>query len=133
MSSSRASTVVLATVVLLVTFAAGAVIGALVHHVFILRSHRGMTEHSATFLMKRLDRRLDLSPDQEIKVSQILRSGHERIRITRANVGPQIRQEIDRTNEEIDAVLTASQRAKFAEIKMRMQPHRDGIGLRFRH
>lgn len=133
MSTSRARTALLATIVLLVTFVAGVVAGALLHHGFLLRTHRAMSDHSASFLMKRLDRRLDLNPDQETKVSEILRRGHDRIGAASSNLTLQISREIERTNEEIDEVLTASQRAKFSEIKMKMQPRRDGRGLRFKH
>jgi hypothetical protein len=119
-------------VALVVTFATGVVLGVVAAHVILL--HGGPPgPRSAAFLVKRLDRRLDLTPQQEAEVTRIIQRGHTRISAVWSNVHPQIRVEIDRTNDEIDRVLTPAQRAKFAEIKMKMAPRRLEPGLRFRH
>ena len=41
-----------------------------------------------------------------------------------ANVRPQIRQELDATNAEIETVLTPEQKTKFADLRMRIGARR---------
>lgn len=131
MSNRRVTTPILAAVALVVTFIAGGVVGGVLHRGMMLRGGDG--DRSAAFLMKRLDRRLDLTPQQEAAVTAILARGRQRIRAVWSGVAPQVQREIERTNAEIDAVLTPQQRTKFTEIKMKMQSRRDGTGLRLRH
>lgn len=134
MPSSRTATTLLAIAALIVTFFIGAVAGAVIHRAIMLHWSGGpLSERSAEFLMKRLDRRLDLNATQEKQVTEILRAGHERIRGVWSNVAPQVHAEIERTNGEIEKILTPEQRRKFDTIKMKMQPHRDGRGIRLRH
>ena len=41
-----------------------------------------------------------------------------------ANVRPQVRQELDATNAEIETILTPTQKAKFADLRMRIGARR---------
>lgn len=129
--SRKGSTTLLAAVALLVTFIAGLLVGA-VGARFFIRGTPSRPRPAAEFMMKRLDRTLDLTPQQEVEVTRILRSHHERIGAVWSGVRPQIRREVEQTNAEIERVLTPEQRAKFAGIKMRLMP-RERHGIRIKH
>ena len=132
-TEKRTSTTLVAAVALFATFLVGILVGVAADRMIILRYMHRRPPGAAEFLMKRLDRRLDLTPQQERQVTIILQNGELRIGNVWGKVGPQIRQEIERTNSEIERVLTPEQRVKFAEIKMKMSPRRSGRGMRFRH
>ncbi len=127
------STIVLAVVALLVTFLAGVLTGFAGSRFLFWKRPARVPSRAAEFLMKRLDRRLDLTPQQEIQVTRILERHHERIAAVWNGVRPQVRKEIEETNAEIERVLTPEQRAKFGQIKMRLMPRHDRPGIRFRH
>lgn len=74
----------------------------------------------AQFLVKRLDHRLDLSPQQEAEIEKILERGQQRISAVWGEARPRVRQEIERTNAEIERLLTPEQRVEFQKIKMRI-------------
>ncbi len=123
---SRTSTTLLAIVALLATFCVGVLVGVAADRVFIMRGMHRPAGRSAEFMTKRLDRRLDLSPQQERQVAAIIERGQQRMFRVWGNVHPQIRQEIERTNAEIAQILTPEQRAKFDQVKMRMAPRHRG-------
>ena len=112
-------TTLVAVLVLLLTFGAGFIGGAAVHHIWI--AHR---EQLHPFAMKamlnRLDRRLDLTDAQRTQIEEILRRRHTRINETYAGVRPRVRAEVDATNAEIMRVLTPQQRAKFEKMRMHL-------------
>lgn len=115
-------TVVIATLALVVTFIAGFVTGIAAVRVF----HRGgrvppIVEQT---LLNRLDRQLDLTDRQRAEIRKIIVQRHDRIERMWANVRPQMRAEIERTNAEIERVLTPEQREKFQALRLHMRPGR---------
>jgi Spy/CpxP family protein refolding chaperone len=123
-SASKTTTTILAIIALLATFGVGMLAGIAADRALILRGGHRRTPHSAAFMMKRLDKTLDLTPQQEREVEAILRRGHDRVTGVWGSVRPRLRQEVEQTNAEIARVLTPEQRAKFEKIKMRMSPRR---------
>jgi len=75
-------------------------------------------------VVDRLNRELHFSSEQRAQVQQIVDRHRVRIDALMSGVRPQIRQEFDATNAEIDKVLTPDQRAAFAKMRMRMQGRR---------
>ena len=133
MSVSKGSTVLLAVVVLLLTFAAGALVGVVGGRAFFWsRIQSGGKRPVADFMVKRLDRSLDLTPQQEAQVTRNLHAHHERIGAVWSGLRPQLRREVDQTNAEIERVLTPEQRKKFSGLKMRLMP-RERRGIRIKH
>src|SRR5262245_2894142 len=106
-------TIIIALIVVLVAFVSGAAAGILADH--LLMMHRGPRgPHAAPHRMLRiLDRRLDLTPDQHQKVREIIERHHARIWALSEGIRPQIHREIEAANAEIEAVLTPAQREKF--------------------
>lgn len=131
--SRTGSTTLLAAVALLVTFIAGLLVGVVGARFLIIRSRPDRPRTAAAaFMMKRLDRSLDLTPQQEVEITQILQRHHQRIGAVWTGVRPQLRREVEQTNAEIQRVLTPEQRTKFEGIKMRLMP-RERHGIRIRH
>jgi len=129
----RASTktIVIAIVVVILTFVSGAAAGVLLAHFHIVgRSRGGRPPRLAPAMMVRhLDHALDLTPEQRAKVEEIVRRHHQRIESLTESVRPQVRQELDDANREIEALLTPEQRQKFEKMKMRLG-HREGRSRR---
>jgi Spy/CpxP family protein refolding chaperone len=121
---SKTRTTVIATIALLATFLVGALVGIAADRVWIYRAPQRRADRTAEFMMKRLDRRLDLSAEQEREITAILKRSHQRVAAVWGGVHPRLRQELERTNGEIARVLTPEQQAEFEKIKMRMTPRR---------
>lgn len=125
---SRVTTTALAVVALVVTFLAGAVVGAAADRMIQLRRGGPMIPpHAGTMMLNRLDRRLDLTDRQREQVGEILRRRHARLNSLWSSVRPEVEQELAAANDEITALLTPEQRKKFEEMKLRMHgpgPHR---------
>jgi hypothetical protein len=117
----------IATVVVVLAFIAGLLIGIVGDRIFQFRFRdRGMRGGSMTQrIVARLDRELQLSPQQHDEVTRIFEMHRQRLDVITATVRPQIRREIDEGNAEIEKILTPEQRAKFQKMKMRMLPRRD--------
>lgn len=128
---SATNTRLLAAVVLLVTFVAGALVGAFAVHAWLL--HGGLPKHSAEFITNRLDRRLHFDSRQRAQVMAIVDRHQHRIGMIWAGVRPAVHQEIEAANVEIDRLLTPAQRVEFHKIRMRLMPHHNDDGIRFRH
>jgi hypothetical protein len=59
-------------------------------------------------------------------VQQIIEKHRAKIDAAMSSVRPQVRQEIDATNKEIETILTPDQRTKFEALRMHMGArHRD--------
>lgn len=116
---SASSTRVLAVVALLVTFFVGGLVGAVAMHAFLL--HRGIPQHSAQFIVRRLDRRLHFNEQQRGQVIEIINRHQQRIAVIWTNVRPAVHQEIESANVEIDRLLTPAQRVEFGKIRMRLR------------
>jgi Spy/CpxP family protein refolding chaperone len=123
--SSR-KTAVIAVIVVILTFVSGAAAGFLLAHLRMLRRHDGRLPHLMPAMMvHHLDRALDLTPEQRVKVEEIVRRHHQRIESLMESTRPQVRQELDAANREIEALLTPEQRQKFAAMRLRLG-HREG-------
>ena len=72
-------------------------------------------------LLRRVQRELDLSPEQHERVDKIIVASQERTRKLMEPVTPQMRLELQQTKEEIRAILTPAQAARFDEL---MKPRR---------
>jgi Spy/CpxP family protein refolding chaperone len=73
-----------------------------------------------------LERELRLTPEQREQVTKLMSEGQERIRELRQGIDPAIRKEMQKTHEQIQAVLTPEQREQFLRLmKQRLQRHND--------
>lgn len=125
--SSNTRTAAVAVVV--VAFLAGIFVGVAGDHLYLIRSGRLSPRHTssrsaADRMTDRLTHELNLSPQQKTQVQQIIERHRAKIDATMANVRPQVRQELDATNAEIETVLTPEQKTKFADLRMRIGARR---------
>ena len=77
-------------------------------------------------VVNRLDRELNLTPQQKKSIEEIIERRHERLIGVMTGVRPQLRKEIDEANAEIERVLTPEQRVKFSRMRIRLHgpgPH----------
>lgn len=124
-TTPSANTKWIAALVVVVAFVSGVLVGIAASHFMMRRGHRPhMTKRAAHFMVERLDRRLDLTDEQEKKIEAIIARRHARMEQLWGSVHPRVRAEIDATNKEIATVLTPEQRARFEKIKMRVGPPR---------
>jgi hypothetical protein len=120
------STKVVATIVVVVAFAGGLVIGAIGDRLWMF--HRGPGPHRLAIhaitarVLSRLDSELSLTPQQHEQVKKILDAHAARMQTIYEGVRPQIRHEVDLNNAEIEQVLTPEQRQKFEKLKMQFLP-----------
>ena len=115
-------TTIAAVLVLVLTFGAGFIGGAAVHHLLI--AHRESIPPFAMHAMvNRLDRRLDLTDAQRQQVEEILTRRRARINAMVTGVHPRVRAELEATNAEIAKILTPEQRAKFEKMRMHLGRH----------
>lgn len=117
-----------AVVVVVVAFIAGILVGVAGDHLYLIHSGRLSPRHTPRFAADRmadnLGRALQLTPQQKTQVQQIIERHRAKIDAAMSNVRPQVRQELDATNKEIESILTAEQKTKFAELRMRMASRR---------
>lgn len=74
-----------------------------------------------------LERQLKLTPEQREQVHKLLSEGQERIRTLRQGIDPEVRKEMQKTHEQIQALLTPEQRDQFQNLmKQRFQRRNDG-------
>lgn len=118
-------------VVVIVAFIAGLLVGVAGDRFYLFRTrqflpHRAM-QFAAGRIVDHLDRSLHLSSQQKVEVQSIIERHRQRIELLMSGIRPQMRQEIEAANGEINKVLTPEQRTEFAKLRMRMGPHR-GLG-----
>lgn len=122
------STRTAAVAVVVVAFIAGILVGVAGDHLYLIKSGRLSPRHTSRFasdrMAERLTKELDLSPQQKTQVQQIIERHRAKIDATMASVRPQVRQELDATNAEIETVLTPEQKTKFANLRMRIGARR---------
>src|SRR5438552_9550492 len=115
------------TAVLLVAiaFLAGALIGFAGGRVYSIYRLFGAGHGGHEFMRQRilghLDRELKLTPQQKDQIGAIMDRHHKRMTEISEGIRPQMRQELDGANREIEAVLTPDQRAKYEAMRMRME------------
>ena len=113
--------VILATIVI---FAAGALTGALVvRHTEPAKFGAGGMRLE---FLRRMERDLDLSPEQRERIDKILKEGQEHTRKAMEPVAPAVHAELQRTKEEFRAVLTPAQQGRFDELLKRPPRGREG-------
>jgi hypothetical protein len=130
-SSSTRTT---AVVVVIVVFVAGILVGVAGDHLYLIHNGRLFPRRASHFAADRmaehLGRELQLSPQQKTQVQQIIERHRAKIDATMSSIRPQVRQEIDATNAEIDKILNAEQKTKFAKLRMRVDARRRERGSR---
>jgi Spy/CpxP family protein refolding chaperone len=72
--------------------------------------------------LKRLDRQLDLTPEQHDKMVKIMSASRDRTAPLWEKIAPQMGDELKRVQKEIRQVLTPDQRKKWAELNKRARP-----------
>jgi hypothetical protein len=117
-----------AVVVVVVAFIAGILVGVAGDHFYLIHNGQLSSRRSPRFAADRmadnLSRALQLSPQQKTQVQQIIERHRAKIDAAMSTVRPQVRQELDATNKEIETILTPDQRTKFAELRMKMSARR---------
>ena len=103
----------------LAVFGLGTLTGALVmHRVDQRRLHAflhggpGATE----LIVRRMNRQLELTPDQRAQVATIIRDAHQKLRAARQPIDPQLRGVFEEMDQSIRAVLTPDQQVKFDKL-----------------
>lgn len=124
------STKTTAAIALAVVFLAGLVLGVAGDRAFLVLRGRlpmrhGPSERMVNHLVDRLDHDLKLTPAQRTSVTEILKRGRDRIDAIYGGIRPQVRAQMDATSAEIEKVLTPEQRTKFAELRAKLDRHRD--------
>jgi len=76
-------------------------------------------------LLRRLQRELDLTPQQRVQVDHILRESQERTRKLMEPITPRLREEVQRAKIEFRAVLNPGQQARFDELLKQQQRPRE--------
>jgi Spy/CpxP family protein refolding chaperone len=78
--------------------------------------------------LKRLDRQLDLTPEQHDQIAKIMKESHERTTPLWEKIAPQMSDELKKVREEIRQVLTPEQRKKWGELMRRGRAQGSGNG-----
>lgn len=71
--------------------------------------------------IQRLDRNVELTPEQRAEVERILQESHSRMQKVWDPIAPQALEETRHVRQQINALLTAEQRSKFNKM---LRPHR---------
>lgn len=108
-----------------IAFIAGLFVGVAGDRVYLFRSRQLMDRHRPQFVsrrvVERIDRELHLSPQQRSAVQQAVERHHARIGGIMNGLRPQMRQEVEAANAEIEKVLTPEQREKFGKMRMHIR------------
>jgi len=104
----------------------GIVIGAMGMHLFYAqrfpgppgRHGLGSGMHTPAFA-ERLERHLDLTPEQLTRIEEIVRESHAEGRSLHEELLPRVRSQMDETRRRIREVLTPEQQEKFDELDRR--------------
>jgi Spy/CpxP family protein refolding chaperone len=74
--------------------------------------------------LKRMDRQLDLTPEQHDAIARIMKDSQDRTIPIWEKVAPQMNDELKRVRDEIRQVLTPEQRKRWTELMRRTRPGR---------
>jgi len=120
-SDSRVSVWLKAAALLLLTFWAGATAGVLGDRLVLLRQKRLLPKEGLQFVTNRairqMDRRLDLSDEQERRVREIVSTHRTNIEALWTDVRPKVRSEMEAAEHEIRALLDEGQREQFDDLR----------------
>jgi hypothetical protein len=128
MNELRKSRLVAGIVIVLV-FLAGAVVGFWCHHALGPRGFPGFgiggpppgpPPAMRGWMLQRLDRELHLTPEQHAHIDTVLARRETDLKGLMSETRPRFEAIAARTRAEIQSVLTPDQQAKFAEITRRM-------------
>ena len=75
--------------------------------------------------LRRMERELDLTPEQREPIDKVLKEGQERMQKLMEAVEPRRREEFKKTIEEFRAVLTPAQQKRFDELVKQQQRARE--------
>jgi Spy/CpxP family protein refolding chaperone len=110
---------------------AGIVVGVAGDRAYLWHTRQFLPRHPPRFISDRLvdhlDSQLHFTPQQKDAVKQIVERHRARIEAISANIRPQMRQEIESTNAEIEKVLNPEQRQKFQSLSQRMHQRHRGM------
>jgi Spy/CpxP family protein refolding chaperone len=134
---SRSSSAAIAVIVVLVALVTGIVIGVAGDRLYLLHTRqwfpRRIIDAAPAHIVEHLDHELHFTPQQRTQVEQIVNRGRQRVDAIMDNLRPQMHQQLEQSNAEIEAILTPEQRTKFEKMKIRMRhgehergPHRRG-------
>ena len=116
-----------AVALLLLTFAVGLAGGVVADRLMLFHQHRILPSHGLKFVaahvLHRLDRELDLTPRQKEQISTILENRQRTIEATWQKIQPQVRQQMEQTDREIEQTLTPGQQKKFRALRDRGRQH----------
>lgn len=74
-------------------------------------------------LLKRMEKQLDLSPEQREHIDKIMKESQERTKAIREKIAPELRDEVKRLREQIRVELTPDQQKTFDEaVKLPKKP-----------
>jgi Spy/CpxP family protein refolding chaperone len=110
---------------LALVFFAGLVVGvvatrAVVRHV--VQQAVLHPEKVQTMIERKLARRLRLDSRQEVKLHEILSDAHGQLKDLRQEYRPQFAEIVSNANEQITAILTPEQQARFEKLKQENRP-----------
>ncbi len=115
-----------AVITVLAALVAGVMLGIVADRAWLWKNRgrmAGRAMHAMTpRIMARFDSELHLTPQQHASVARILDDHRQRLTAILSGVRPQLRHEIEQANAEIEALLTAEQRASFDRVKLRIPP-----------
>ena len=135
MNEPRKSRLVAGVVIVLV-FLAGAAVGFFVHHAMLRRGFPGLAiggppgppPEMKGWMLSRLDRELDLTAAQHARIDTVLTRREADLRAMMSEARPRFEAIATRTRTEIQSVLTPTQQEKFAKITQRMDARRSRRG-----
>lgn len=114
-----------AALLLLLTLVTGIVIGVAADRLLLFGQHRLFPKHGVRVMTRhiaeRLDRDLDLTPEQRKTIDQILERHRVKIEAAWDDIRPAMHRELDMTQREIEAVLRPEQKPEFRKIARRWQ------------
>jgi Spy/CpxP family protein refolding chaperone len=128
-SSTRRTAILLVAV----AFVAGALIGfagGRVYSIYRLFNRGPRGDVIRDRILQHLDRELKLTPQQRDQIGAILDRHHKKMQEITEGIRPQMHQEIDGANREIEALLTPAQRSKYDAMRMHMERFIPGHGRR---
>jgi Spy/CpxP family protein refolding chaperone len=136
MSEPRKSRLVAGVVIVLV-FLAGGAVGFFLHHAMPQRGFLGLAiggpppgprPEVKGWMLKRLDRELELTPAQHARIDTVLTRREADLRALMSEARPRFEAIATRTRSEIQAVLTPKQQEQFVKITQRMDARRQRRG-----
>jgi hypothetical protein len=121
-----------ATLMLVLTFALGAVAGVVSNHLYETRfkpsNQRPGARSAPPDIVEELGRGLSLNADQKSKLKEIIHESRERYRALSIQFRPQYDALRDQTRQQIRQILTEEQKARFEKIITEMDEHHKGRG-----